>query len=642
MDKTPRKSALLVLFTVAVCIFLSELLVMIFLSAIEPISLWKEAILDSLLLILVLSPLLYLFLFRPLVQQIEERRRTENKLNREKENAQMYIDVAGVLLMIIDADGKVLLINKYGLGLLGYTSREVIGKDWFTSFIPASQRGEMRVNYYRFLAGEGGLEDNFECPVVTKKGQEKLIAWHNALLRDDEGSEASVLCSGRDITERKRIEETLRKGHEELEKRVEERTGELSAANLRLEKEFTEHKLLSEAFRENELRFRSVLQSASDAIISADKTGKIISWNEGARKIFGYEETEALGKPLTMLMPERYIKDHHDGLERVNRTSKSSVIGKTLEFDGLKKDGTEFPIELSIGTWNTPKGLCFSGIIRDLTIRKKIEEEKDMIHDQLLHSQKLEAIGRLIVGVAHDFSNIILSIKGYTRVTMKKIKEDDPLRANLMQIQQLVDRGSNITHQLLIFGRKQPVNFTVLDINETIESLLKLINHLIRGDIKVVDSLSNDVWKIRADKGNIEQVLMNLIVNANDAMPDGGMLTIKSENVELDESDAKMITEARSGDYVCISVTDTGVGMEKTISDRIFDPFFTTKGPDGSGLGLSVVYGVIRRHNGWINVDSSPKRGTTFNFWIPAYFPISSDEEAKENAKSAFSSKIHV
>ncbi len=627
MDKTARKSALVVLIAVAACIFISELVVMIFLSVIQPLSLWREAVLDSLLLILVLSPILYLLLFRPLVIQIEERRRTENKLNREKENAQMYIDVAGVLLMIIDADGKVLLINKYGLGLLGYTSREVIGKDWFTSFIPDPHRAEMRVNYYRFLTGEEGLEDNFECPVLTKYGHEKLIAWHNALLRDGEGNHVSVLSSGRDITERKRIEERLRRGHEELEKRVDERTRELSTANLRLEKEFTEHKKLSEAFRENELRFRSVLQSANDAIISADKNGKIISWNEGARRIFGYGETEALGKPLTMLMPERYRSDHMDGLERINRTSKSNIIGKTLEFSGLKKDGAEFPIELSIGTWNTPKGLCFSGIIRDLTVRKRIEEEKDMIHDQLVHSQKLEAIGRLIVGVAHDFSNIILSIKGYARVTMKKLGKDDPIMANLMHIQQLVDRGSNITHQLLIFGRKQPVNFTVLDINETIESLLKLINHLIRGDIKVVDNLSNDVWKIRADKGNIEQVLMNLIVNANDAMPDGGMLTITSENVELDESDAKMITEARSGDYVCVSVTDTGVGMDKTVSDRIFDPFFTTKGQDGSGLGLSVVYGVIRRHNGWINVDSSPNRGTTFNFWIPAYFPISSDEE---------------
>ena len=487
--------------------------------------------------------------------------------------------------------GRSSLINKYGLGLIGRKKEEVIGKDWFTVFISDSRRVEMRENYYRLLAGKDGLEDNFECPVVTEGGEEKLIAWHYALLRDDELSEASVLCSGKDITERKRIEETLRKGHEELEKRVEERTGELSAANLRLEREFTEHKLLSEAFRENELRFRSVLQSANDAIISADKTGKIISWNEGARKIFGYEETEALGRSLTMLMPVKYRDKHQSGLERVRLTSKSDVIGKSLEFRGLKKDGTEFPLELSIGTWNTPKGLCFSGIIRDLTTRKRIEEEKDMIHDQLVHSQKLEAIGRLIVGVAHDFSNIILSIKGYTRVTMKKMNEDDPLRANLMQIQQLVDRGSNITHQLLIFGRKQPVNFTVLNINETIESLLKLINHLIRNDIRVEDNLSDDIWKIRADKGNIEQVLMNLIVNANDAMPDGGTLTITSENVALDESSAKMVAEARGGDYVRISVTDTGVGMEKSVSDRIFDPFFTTKGPDGSGLGLSVVYG---------------------------------------------------
>jgi signal transduction histidine kinase len=182
----------------------------------------------------------------------------------------------------------------------------------------------------------------------------------------------------------------------------------------------------------------------------------------------------------------------------------------------------------------------------------------------------------------------------------------------------LVERGSKLTRQLLLFGRKEPLEFIEIDMNSTVDGLLSMIDNLIRPEIIVTAVLDPQLWRVRADKSNIEQLLMNLVVNANDAMPEGGELLIKTANVEFDEKTCKGVKEAQPGRYVMVSVMDTGMGMEKVVAERIFDPFFTTKGKEGSGLGLSVIYGIINRHGGWINVHSAPGHGASFNVYIPA------------------------
>lgn len=251
--------------------------------------------------------------------------------------------------------------------------------------------------------------------------------------------------------------------------------------------------------------------------------------------------------------------------------------------------------------------------------RKRLEEEKERVQGQLLQAQKMEAIGILASGVAHDFNNLLGAIQGYAELAMMRVDEADPLHTDLKRIVLAAERGASLTRQLIIFSRKQPMEPTLLNINRTVEHLQEMLNRLIGEDIAINIDLDPDLWTARADEASIEQVIMNLAVNAREAMPKGGKLIIKTENVTLDEENCKLIPEARPARYVCLSVTDTGVGMDEQIIQHIFEPFFTTKEVGkGAGLGLSVVHGIVKQHEGWISVYSEPGQGSTFEVYLPA------------------------
>ncbi|MDY7031272.1 MAG: ATP-binding protein, partial [Thermodesulfobacteriota bacterium] len=278
-----------------------------------------------------------------------------------------------------------------------------------------------------------------------------------------------------------------------------------------------------------------------------------------------------------------------------------------------KKDRTPMDCLLTATLCRSNDGriLELQGIVRDVSESKRLQA-------QLLQAQKMEAIGILAGGVAHDFNNLLTTVQGYTDLSMMRIDEGDPLYRNLKQIRRASLRAADLTRQLLLFSRKQPMEFTSLNINETVHDMFKMITRLISEDITINKDLQSGSWIIRADQGNIEQVIMNLVVNARDAMPNGGVLTIKTEQVQLDESYLKTYDYARPGRFVCLSISDSGIGMDEETVQHIFEPFFTTKGPgEGSGLGLSVVYGIIKEHQGWINVYSEPGQGSTFRIYLP-------------------------
>jgi signal transduction histidine kinase/CheY-like chemotaxis protein len=267
---------------------------------------------------------------------------------------------------------------------------------------------------------------------------------------------------------------------------------------------------------------------------------------------------------------------------------------------------------------------------RDITELKMAEEEKERLQAQLLQVQKMEAIGILAGGVAHDFNNILQTIQGYTDLAMMKLDEADPLYRDLKQIDLSAGRAANLTRQLLLFSRRQPMEFIPLSLNNTVENLLKMLHRLIGEDITINTELDSELWTVQADAGTLEQVIMNLTINARDAMPEGGTLTIKTENMHVDEDYCKTYTYARPGRFVCISVQDTGSGMDKEIIDSIFEPFFTTKGPGkGTGMGLSVVYGIVKQHEGWVNVYSEPGQGSTLKIYLPAS-SLKVEEETEE------------
>jgi ligand-binding sensor domain-containing protein/signal transduction histidine kinase/CheY-like chemotaxis protein len=259
--------------------------------------------------------------------------------------------------------------------------------------------------------------------------------------------------------------------------------------------------------------------------------------------------------------------------------------------------------------------------------RKRAEEEKEKIRAQLFQSQKMEAIGKLAGGVAHDFNNILTAIHGCVDVALMNINDKDPLYTDLKEILNDVDHASSLTRQLLLFSRKHLMNFNPLKINKMIIKLFKMLQRLIGENIEIVLDLDSDLWTIQADRGTIEQVIMNLVINARDAMINGGQLKIKTENVELDEDQCNKISEARSGTFVCLSVKDTGVGIDKNVVEQLFEPFFTTKKSGrGTGLGLSVVYGIVKQHEGWIDVYSETGNGAEFKIYLPSITDDSNEE----------------
>lgn len=268
--------------------------------------------------------------------------------------------------------------------------------------------------------------------------------------------------------------------------------------------------------------------------------------------------------------------------------------------------------------------------IRYAIERKRAEEQKERIQVQFLQTQKMEAIGTLASEVAHDFNNMLAVVQGYVDLAIKRIDETDPLYGDLMQIHLVVDRAVGLTHQLLLFGRKQPVRFTPLNVNQTVDDLLRVPNRLVGEDIVLGTDLDPDLWTVQADAGNMEQALVNLVINAREAMPEGGKLTIKTENVTLDKDHCQVVPEARPGKFVCLSVVDTGAGMDEETIQHIFEPFFATR-KDGKDtrLGLPVAYGIVKQHEGWISVHSEPGKGSTFKVYLPAH-SVKPEDKPKE------------
>ncbi|MFQ5788959.1 MAG: response regulator [Acidobacteriota bacterium] len=390
-----------------------------------------------------------------------------------------------------------------------------------------------------------------------------------------------------------------------------------------------ERKRAEETLRESDMKFRVVMQSAVEAIILVDASTNIISWNKGAQTIFGYAEEEVLGKPVTLLIPERYRERHTRGVRRSRSTGESPIIGKTVELDGRRRDGSEFPLELSLGAWKTGEENFYCGVIRDITARKRTEEALRASQEQLRQSQKMEAIGRLAGGVAHDFNNMLTAIRGYSELVLGSLDPEDPRSRDLNEIRRAAKRASSLTRQLLAFSRRQVLELKVLDLNRVVADVEKMLRRLIGENIDLVSKLEPALGHIKADRGQVEQILMNLVVNARDAMPEGGKLTIETKNIHLDDYPDGRGLDMQPGPHVMLAVSDTGVGMDKETLARVFEPFFTTKEKDkGTGLGLSTVYGIVKQSSGHISVYSKPGRGTRFEIYLPRV-----EEEIIESAE---------
>ena len=373
------------------------------------------------------------------------------------------------------------------------------------------------------------------------------------------------------------------------------------------------------ALQLSEARFRSVTQSAGDGIILADATGRILSWNSGARAIFGWAENEVLGTPVVRLVAEASGEAFAARLvEGEGAAETSAAWQSTVELEGIRQDGKEVPIELAVSTWKHRGDTAYTLILRDISERKRAEAERTGLEAQFRQAQKMEAVGRLAGGVAHDFNNLLTVIMGRSELLAARPSLDHGARRNVELIRRTAERAASLTQQLLAFSRKQVLKPMVLDLNATIASTGSLLRRLISEQVEIRYSLDPGLGQVKVDSAQIEQVIMNLAVNAGDAMPGGGTLTIETANVQIDAAFLDGHPEARIGPYVRLTVTDTGDGMDRDTQARIFEPFFTTKEVGrGTGLGLATVYGVIKQSDGFIWVESEPGRGARFEIFLP-------------------------
>ena len=395
--------------------------------------------------------------------------------------------------------------------------------------------------------------------------------------------------------------------------------------------DITDAKRSEEALLEREHHFHAIVDTATDAIVTIDPLGKVLLFNPGAERMFGYRADEILGRGIELVIPARFRSAHAGGLARIASTGEQRIIGKTIELQALRKDGSEFPVELSLAVWTGREGARFTGIIRDISARKRAEESLRSSEEQLRQAQKMEAVGRLAGGVAHDFNNLLTAIRGYSDLLLMRIGEQSPLREDLEEIRKAGDRAASLTQQLLAFSRRQVLQPKVVDLNAVVANLDRMLRRLIGEDVDLIVVLRPGLWPVTVDPGQIEQVIMNLVVNARDAMPRGGKIVVETSNVELDAAYMARRPVAAPGSYAVISVSDTGCGMDEETKSRLFEPFFTTKGKGkGTGLGLSTVYGIVKQSGGYVWVYSEVGRGASFKVYLPRHGEETREPESRD------------
>jgi hypothetical protein len=384
----------------------------------------------------------------------------------------------------------------------------------------------------------------------------------------------------------------------------------LERQRLRMRRKRTE-----QALGASETRYRRLFEAARDGILILDAdTGLIVDVNPFLTELTGYSHDEFLQKHLWEIGP---FKD-----AAASMAMFAELLAKTyVRYDDLPlqtRDGRKIAVEFVSNMYRVDNLNVIQCNIRDLTARKRAEEEREKLEEQLRMAQKLEAIGSLAGGIAHDFNNLLSVILGCTELAMGRVRDNDGVRDELLEIRKAGERAAALTRQLLAFGRKQVLQPVLLNLNEVAVGVEKMLRRILGEDIDYVQVLAPDLGVVRADPGQIEQVLMNLAVNARDAMPKGGKLTIETSNVDLDEEYAARHVAVKPGPYVHFAVTDTGCGMDAATQARIFEPFFTTKEKGkGTGLGLSTVYGIVKQSGGNIWVYSEPGQGTTLRIYLP-------------------------
>jgi len=525
-------------------------------------------------------------------RDITERKRLEDELEESEQRYRMIVENMLDVIMLMDLDLTERYRSPSAAQLTGYSLEELAGIPLKEQVSPESYALMERV-----LAEE--LEKEFgEAPVDPQRSRTlEIEIYHKdggtvwieetaTFLRDEGGRPAAILLAARDVTERKRMANEL---------------------------------------RDNEERYRMIVENMGDMIATMDLDLRYTYQSPSIKRITGYSVEELTDIPVTeRITPESRARVEQlltDTLAYESREGFSRRLKpQTIEVEAYHKDGGTTWLEVTtIFTRDgegRPNGVLLNG--RDITERKKAEEEKDTLEKQLMQSQKMETVGRLAGGVAHDFNNMLSVILGYVDLAKLRLAKEHPVLNDIVEIERAAIRSRDVTTQLLAFSRKQIITPKVIDLNDLIAHTQKSLIRLIGEDIDLRVLLGEDLWAIRFDPSQIEQVLINLAINARDALSGGGKLTIETRNIVLDDRYCEQHIGFTPGRYVQLSVSDDGEGMDPETLQHVFEPFFTTKeAGKGTGLGLATVYGIVKQNGSFINVYSEPGYGTTFTIYVP-------------------------
>jgi PAS domain S-box-containing protein len=489
-------------------------------------------------------------------------------LKYERDRAQLYLDTAAVFLVALDGDGRITLVNRYACSVLGWSADELVGRDWFDTCVPARVRAAVLKRLGEVLEGDDSTGEN---EVLTKSGEERLIEWRNTPLRDAFGDVIGLLGSGTDITDRNRI---------------------------------------ARALQATEERTRFALEAAGIGTWDADLITGRVQWSRIVETHYGVQPGTFSGTfdgVFNRIHPDDLDSVRDIVLNAVKSGSDFSVDYRTIWDDGAVRWLNAIG-RVQLDEQGSP--LRGMGIIQDITERRSLNA-------QYQQSFKMEAVGRLASGVAHDFNNLLTAITGFAEFIASDSDLPTQHAEDVGEIIKAAGRAAGLTTQLLAFSRQQVLHTVPVDVNGMVTGMTAMLARLIGADIKIDLALAPDIAPALADHGQLEQVVMNLAVNARDAMPEGGTILIETSEAELENSpfhDEQIV----SGRYIMIAVTDTGTGITRETQKRLFEPFFTTKKTgEGTGLGLSTSYGIVKQSNGHIWVYSEPGHGTTFKVYLP-------------------------
>ena len=489
----------------------------------------------------------------------------------EESRLRAVVDTAVDGVILINAEGVILVFNPACEKLFGYAAFEVIGRNVKMLMPEPYQSGhDSYLTNYRRTGVRKIIGIGREVLGLRRNGS--TFPMDLSVGEADEDGKPIFVGIIRDLTERRAAEMALRAGAE---------------------------------------RLRAVVETAVDGVILIDSSARVLMFNPACERLFGYSAEEVIGQNVRMLMPAPFRDEHDEYVGNYRRTRTPKIIGIGREVVGLRKDGTTFPMDLSVGEAKQEDGSIFVGIIHDLSARKRTEE-------QLVQAQKMESVGQLSGGIAHDFNNLLTVILGNAEVLSSRLKAREDLRGIAETIAAAAERGAELTQRLLAFSRRQMLQPSAINCNVLAENMRAMLRRMLREDIDLRLAVTPAPVFAMADAAQLESAILNLALNAQDAMPSGGALTLLIDAVDLDDKTLGRDVDIKPGRYVSVCVTDDGEGMSPETVERAFEPFFTTKEVGkGSGLGLSMVYGFVRQSNGHVAIYSEPGLGTSIRLYLP-------------------------